>query len=751
MAKQTKLKRETMAENECDEDIEAKMSQMFGDEPEENKIKENVRRSSRSRKKVRYSEDETIPDSSEFTNGKNSEKEAKKRRNPRSIGSYFMKGDIMWYVALKRGPPKRSEQGIKGFQQSALSNLPPNQNIIMELRVALDETCYKERNKKYETRCTSIATLPIGNEQGNDSSAGQYFNNGKKKTKNSKKSMSLGSLTGHEKLHEYFEEPQEIIKLLLEKSENNQIDHAFIQDQLRLHKRICQAEIFDADEKVLYYTGVKKLPDQNHNDENQLDYSDSEVVDIEQYSMNPYQHGQFTNGKESEKKAKKRGKPKSSGSYFMKGDVMWFVALNRDMKKCVPKQGIKGFQQSALSNLPPDQSIIMELRVALDETCYKEKKKKYETRCTSIATFQIENEQDSDNDSSAVEYSKNGKKICLEKERLKTKTKKFIKGSLTGHEKLHDHFEEPQEIIKFLLEKSENNQIDHAVIKDQLRLHKRIRQAGIFDADEKVLYYTGVKKLQDENQLDYSDSEVDEIEQYSTKPYQHGQFTELNNKLDLDVGVDLYEEPTLAIKKPTKPECPYNLNGISRDDVIDFFKEDEGLKEHWQKIMDQDKYKSEFKRHVVALTTRDVGPHSAIRQNTNIAFLRQKTEKDGENVDIILIRLAREIASQHPKIGQEENGTQDKYAEHVLIPEGCERYLIHKFNMTEADAKFWYKSHHVFQCDFCDLIYNDHDILDKHIFEAHQDQLNEPPEPQRVVENHDEYGTEEEDAIPDLD
>ena len=96
--------------------------------------------------------------------------------------------------------------------------------------------------------------------------------------------------------------------------------------------------------------------------------------------------------------------------------------------------------------------------------------------------------------------------------------------------------------------------------------------------------------------------------------------------------------------------------------------------------MDQDKHKSEFKRHVVALTTRDVGPHSAIRQNTNIAFLRQKTEKGGEccgapyttgdNVDIILIRLAREIAREHPKIGLEENGTQEKYAEHVLIPEG---------------------------------------------------------------------------------
>ena len=104
--------------------------------------------------------------------------------------------------------------------------------------------------------------------------------------------------------------------------------------------------------------------------------------------------------------------------------------------------------------------------------------------------------------------------------------------------------------------------------------------------------------------------------------------------------------------------------------------------------MDQDKHKSEFKRHVVALTTRDVGPHSAIRQNTNIAFLRQKTEKDHDNqdnVDIILIRLAREIVREHPKIGLEENGTQEKYAEHVLIPEGmCLIYtvLTHKEELS---------------------------------------------------------------------
>ena len=70
----------------------------------------------------------------------------------------------------------------------------------------------------------------------------------------------------------------------------------------------------------------------------------------------------------------------------MKGDVVWYVALKRGLKWFVPKLGIKGFQHSALSNLPPDQSIIMELRVALDETCYKEKHKKYMTRCASIAT-----------------------------------------------------------------------------------------------------------------------------------------------------------------------------------------------------------------------------------------------------------------------------------------------------------------------------------------------------------------------------
>jgi hypothetical protein len=181
----------------------------------------------------------------------------------------------------------------------------------------------------------------------------------------------------------------------------------------------------------------------------------------------------------------------SPSTALMKGDVMWYVALKRGLKKTAPEQGIKGFQQSALSNLPRDQSIIMELRVALDDTCYLEKSKKYQTRCISIATATIGNEQDSNNDfdseSSDVEYSQNGRK---KKKSLKKKTTKL--GKITGHEKLHEYFDEPQEIIKFLLQlKSVNNQKDHQVIEDQLRLHKRIRRAEVFDADEKLLYYTG--------------------------------------------------------------------------------------------------------------------------------------------------------------------------------------------------------------------------------------------------------------------
>ena len=50
-----------------------------------------------------------------------------------------------------------------------------------------------------------------------------------------------------------------------------------------------------------------------------------------------------------------------------------------------------------------------------------------------------------------------------------------------------------------------------------------------------------------------------------------------------------------------------------------------------------------------------------------------------------------------------------------------QRYLIQKFNMTEVDAKYWYKHHFAHRCDDCDWIYNEHHDLDKHYKEVHQE------------------------------
>ena len=65
-----------MTENEYEDDLEAKMSQIFGDESKENKAKGNVRRSSRPRKKRTYSDYDSDPDLSDLTNEKKSKKAA---------------------------------------------------------------------------------------------------------------------------------------------------------------------------------------------------------------------------------------------------------------------------------------------------------------------------------------------------------------------------------------------------------------------------------------------------------------------------------------------------------------------------------------------------------------------------------------------------------------------------------------------------------------------------------------------------
>ena len=70
---------------------------------------------------------------------------------------------------------------------------------------------------------------------------------------------------------------------------------------------------------------------------------------------------------------------------------------------------------------------------------------------------------------------------------------------------------------------------------------------------------------------------------------------------------------------------------ISIEDVIGFFNDNEYWKGHCQKIMDQEIHESKCKRHILALTTRDLGLFSDLRGDTNLCFLRQYTEKgEGE-------------------------------------------------------------------------------------------------------------------------
>ena len=179
------------------------------------------------------------------------------------------------------------------------------------------------------------------------------------------------------------------------------------------------------------------------------------------------------------------------------------------------------------------------------------------------------------------------------------------------------------------------------------------------------------------------------------------------------------ENSAPAFKKLAKSECPYNLNAISNDDVIKFFREDEGLKKHWKKIMDTDRYKSNFQRHVKCLTTRNTGPYCEMKQETNPSFLRPPKEFD---TDILttLGYIVTDILSEHPKIGKEENETKKNYAENVLIPEGCEKFLIHKFNMSEAQAKVCYLEHQVIKCDYCDVFFNKKSDNDKHVKKVHK-------------------------------
>ena len=179
------------------------------------------------------------------------------------------------------------------------------------------------------------------------------------------------------------------------------------------------------------------------------------------------------------------------------------------------------------------------------------------------------------------------------------------------------------------------------------------------------------------------------------------------------------ENSAPPFKKPAKSERLYNLNKISNGDVIKFFRKDEGLRKHWQKIMDTDRHNSKFQRHVNCLTTRDTTPYSKMRQETNPNFLRGPKEFETD-IWTTLSDIVTEILSSHPKIGRETHETKKHYAENVLIPEGCEKFLIHKFNMSEAQAKDCYLEHHIIKCDYCDLCFNKDSDIDKHVKKVHK-------------------------------
>merc|ERR1712037_674076 len=115
---------------------------------------------------------------------------------------------------------------------------------------------------------------------------------------------------------------------------------------------------------------------------------------------------------------------------------------------------------------------------------------------------------------------------------------------------------------------------------------------------------------------------------------------------------------------------------------------------------------------------------------------KQHTEKNGENVDIVLFRITKPIVYQHAQIGQLSEQLKERYAKHVLIPEGCERYLMEKFKMIEAEAKYWFLNYNAKD--------EDDDIIE--IFPTVQQKEIKPNTPTCISDEE----SENEDLIPDI-
>ena len=376
-------------------------------------------------------------------------------------------------------------------------------------------------------------------------------------------------------------------------------------------------------------------------------------------------------------------KPQQTSDYFMKGEVMWFISIRKGKQE----RGMKRCQISELQNLPTHEYIFIELRVATEDTSYPEKAKRFATKCIPVGKI-----------SSNIHGSKSN-------------------GLIIGHEYLHaysesdDYLQKVLEIFHDQLDK--NGSVDRicAAVKDQQSLYHRILDE-ISNPNEHFDYLIGVKRFShDKKQLpngenrdesfDFPTSEEEEeienpnfngIELNPEVPDNNDSVQILDDELNLD---ERTSSPAFVVKKRksrSSSGCRYNLEGISNDDVIRFFENSQSLRKHWQTIMDE----GQCDRHNLATkgqTSIDMNPSSELQAKANISFLKQDTEKNGENVDVVLFGITKPIVERHAQIGQLSEQKKDKYARHVLIPEGCERYLMDKFKMNEAEAEYWFLNH----------------------------------------------------------
>ena len=86
--------------------------------------------------------------------------------NPRKEQHFFCEGDVIWYAQI------RMNHGGKKKQRSVKIDhdiqLEPNEELFVHLRVAMENTSYLTKNKKYQTKCAIIGSK-IGKVIGHES------------------------------------------------------------------------------------------------------------------------------------------------------------------------------------------------------------------------------------------------------------------------------------------------------------------------------------------------------------------------------------------------------------------------------------------------------------------------------------------------------------------------------------------------------------------------------------------------------